>query len=83
MKIDYLYKDEISSLLEFNEDNGKYEKEIGNYKVELNSWNNKLFIKEKDENCIINIPTELIRLITAIDRIRQINFEDLKENSHE
>lgn len=78
MKIDWLYKEEISKLLEFNEDTGKYEKYFDKYKVEINSWNNKLFIKEHTDYGYVDVPIELIKLIVDIDRIRNIRFEEEK-----
>lgn len=90
MKLNWLYRDEISKILDFNENNGKYEKKIGKYKVELNSWNNKLFVKEETgeetistgERTTIDVPTELIKLIINIDTTTRIEFEEL-ENSND
>ena len=82
MKINYLYEEEISKILAFNDKNGKYEKKIENYKIELNSWNHKLFIKKEnaENNEITNIPVEIIKSIIAINEISRIKFE---EENHE
>lgn len=82
MKIDWLFKDEILKLLDFNDDTGKYEKEIGDFRIEINSWNNKLFIKEKGEMALRDISTDFIKIILEIDRIKNIEFEEeLNENN--
>ncbi len=78
MKISYLYGEQISKILNFNDENGKYEKKVGNYKIELNSWNNKLFVgKENEGNTeVISIPTEIIKSIININTITPIQFEE-------
>lgn len=78
MKISYLYEEQISKILNFNDENGKYEKKVGNYKIELNSWNNKLFVeKENEDNTeVISIPTEIIKSIININTISPIQFEE-------
>ena len=55
-----------------------YEKKVGNYKIELNSWNNKLFVgKENEGNTeVISIPTEIIKSIININTITPIQFEE-------
>lgn len=77
MKIGYIHEKEISKILNFNDKNGKYEKRIGDYKVELNSWNKKLFVKEEQANndWDIEIPIEIIETIVKIDRMANIEFE--------
>lgn len=79
MEISYLYLDEITKLLDFNDETGKYEKQIGDYSIEINSWNNKLHIRRKGENCIVDVPIEFIKTIVKIDRIRQIRFDKEEE----
>lgn len=79
MEISYLYLDEITKLLDFNDETGKYEKQIGDYSIEINSWNNKLHIRRKWENCIVDVPIEFIKTIVKIDRIRQIMFDKEEE----
>ena len=78
MKISYLYEGQISKILNFNDENGKYEKKVGNYKIELNSWNNKLFVEKENEGNteIISIPTEIIKSIININTITPIQFEE-------
>lgn len=78
MKISYLYEEQISKILNFNDENGKYEKKVGNYKIELNSWNNKLFVEKENEGNteIISIPTEIIKSIININTITPIQFEE-------
>ena len=78
MKISYLYGEQISKILNFNDENGKYEKKVGNYKIELNSWNNKLFVEKENEGNteVISIPTEIIKSIININTITPIQFEE-------
>lgn len=78
MKISYLYEEQISKILNFNDENGKYEKKVGNYKIELNSWNNKLFVERENEGNteVISIPTEIIKSIININTISPIQFEE-------
>ncbi len=78
MKISYLYEEQISKILNFNDENGKYEKKVGNYKIELNSWNNKLFVEKENEGNteVISIPTEIIKSIININTITPIQFEE-------
>ena len=78
MKISYLYEEQISKILNFNDENGKYEKKVGNYKIELNSWNNKLFVEKENEGNteVISIPTEIIKSIININTISPIQFEE-------
>lgn len=76
MKIKYLFEDNIKKILDFNEETGKYEKEIGNYKIEINSWNGKIFVKKKEEEKTIDIPEELVKLLINIDDKLTIEFKE-------
>lgn len=84
MKIGYIYEKEISKILNFNDKTGKYEKRIGDYKVELNSWNKKLFVKEEQANndWDIEIPIEIIETIVKIDRMAKIEFEEKNKEKY-
>lgn len=74
MKIKYYFMDEVEKLLDFNEETGKYEKEIGNFKIEVNSWNNKLFIKERVEEGTRDVSEEIIKTLSKLSEY--IVFED-------
>lgn len=76
MKIKYLFEDNIKKILDFNEETGKYEKEIGDYKIEINSWNTKIFVKKKEEEKTIDIPEELVKLLINIDDKLTIEFKE-------
>lgn len=76
MKLKYLIKEDISKFLDFNDETGKYEKEIGNYKIEVNSWNRKIFVKKKEEEKTIDIPEELVQLLIYIDDELIIEFKE-------
>lgn len=76
MKIKYLFEDNIKKILDFNDETGKYEKEIGNYKIEINSWNGKIFVKKKEEEKTIDIPEELVKLLINIDDKLTIEFKE-------
>ena len=76
MKIKYLFEDNIKKILDFNEETGKYEKEIENYKIEINSWNGKIFVKKKEEEKTIDIPEELVKLLINIDDKLTIEFKE-------
>jgi flagellar basal body P-ring protein FlgI len=75
MKINWIYKDEIDKFLTFNDETGKYEKEIENYKITINSWNNKIIIEEKNGNVIKQVPIELIKTILDINNNMRVEFE--------
>lgn len=79
MKINWLYKDEIDKFLTFNDETGKYEKEIANYKITINSWNNKMNIEEKDGEVIKQVPIELIKIILDINDNMHIKFDEEEE----
>lgn len=80
MKIKYLFKEDISKFLDFNDETGKFEKEIEDYRIEINSWNGKIFIKKKDEEKTIDIPEELIKLLINIDDKLTIEFKEVSRN---
>lgn len=82
MKIKYLFKEDISKFLDFNDETGKFEKEIEDYRIEINSWNGKIFIKikKKDEEKTIDIPEELIKLLINIDDKLTIEFKEVSKN---
>lgn len=80
MKLKYLIKDDIKKILDFNDETGKYEKEIENYKIEVNSWNRKIFVKKKEEEKTIDIPEELIKLLIDIDDELTIEFKEVSKN---
>jgi len=84
MKINWLYKNEIGKFLTFNDETGKYEKEIDQFKITINSWNYKVEIRETNGCTSYLIPPELIKVILDLDKSCSIEIEKKEddENGH-
>ncbi len=76
MKINWLYKDELHKILTFNEETGKYEKEIDQFKITINSWNNKVEIRETNGCTSYLVPIELIKAIIELNKNIGIEFDE-------
>lgn len=75
MELKYLFKEDMKKKLDFNEETGKYEKEIGDYRIEINSWNAKIFVKKEGKSSSY-LPSELIKLLIDINDKFTIKFEE-------
>lgn len=79
MKINWLYKDEIDKSYEFNDTTGKYEKTIDQFKITINSWNNKIEIRETNGCTSYLVPIELIKAIIELNKNIGIEFDEEEE----
>lgn len=76
MKINWLYKDEIEKFLTFNDGTGKYEKTIEQFKITINSWNNKVEIRETSGCTSYLVPIDLIKAIIELNKNIGIEFDE-------
>lgn len=79
MKINWLYKDEIEKILTFNDGTGKYEKTIEQFKITINSWNNKVEIRETSGCTSYLVPIDLIKAIIELNKNIGIEFDEENE----
>ena len=84
MKIRWDFEDKITENFTFNDETGKYEKAIDQFKITINSWNKKVEITETNGCVSYLLPAELIKVILELDKSCSIEIEKKEddENGH-
>ena len=75
MYVNSLWMDRYKELFDYNDETGKYFKKIGNWTIEINSWNNKVIIYTYLFTYLQMLPDEVVKFIIEMNLINPILFK--------